>query len=143
MTKLTNGTDLVDPHAYASNGVPHETWTRLRKESPVHHCVPDGFEPYWAITRHADICEISKTPEKFLSQHGIVVLSDEQVKIREGGDGTKFSVINFLLLVYCYLSFNLFSVPFSIRPQSLLHSVFSGGQRVEFWECRSGYFHKS
>ena len=87
MKKLTDGTELVDPHAYASNGVPHEVWTRLRRESPVHHCVPKGFEPYWAITRHADICEISKTPEKFLSQHGIVVLSDEQIKIREGGEG--------------------------------------------------------
>jgi cytochrome P450 len=84
---LTNGRELIDPHAYAESGAPHELWTQLRHESPVHRCEPEGFEPFWAITRHADICEISKHPENFLSRKGIVVLNDEQIKVRETDGG--------------------------------------------------------
>ena len=51
---------------------------RLRREAPIHHCAPAGFEPFWAITRHADIGEISKQPDIFLNSPGIVVLSDER-----------------------------------------------------------------
>jgi cytochrome P450 len=84
---LTNGRELIDPHAYAESGAPHELWTQLRHESPVHRCEPEGFELFWAITRHADICEISKHPENFLSRKGIVVLNDEQIKVRETDGG--------------------------------------------------------
>ena len=37
---ITDGTELVDPHAYARTGYPHATWARLRRESPVHWCEP-------------------------------------------------------------------------------------------------------
>lgn len=39
----------------------------MRRESPVHYCEPPGYKPFWAITKHADITEISKQPEKFRS----------------------------------------------------------------------------
>ncbi len=41
---ITDGLDLVSSHAYAEKGVPHDLWTRLRAESPVHPCAPAGFE---------------------------------------------------------------------------------------------------
>ena len=84
---LTDGFDLIDPGSYADHGAPHDAWTQLRRESPVHWCEPAGYEPFWAITRHADVCEISKQPDKFLSSPGIVLLSDEQKKVRESGEG--------------------------------------------------------
>ncbi len=67
--ELTDGFDLIDPGSYADHGAPHDAWTQLRRESPVHRCEPAGHEPFWAITRHADICEISKQPDKFLNGH--------------------------------------------------------------------------
>ena len=87
MTQLTDGTELINPHSYAKSGVPHDVWTQLRRDAPIHYCEPAGFEPFWAITRHADICEISKSPDRFLSQPGIVVMSDDQLKIRESDGG--------------------------------------------------------
>ncbi len=83
----TDGLELVDPRAYAKAGAPHEVWTRLRRESPVHRCTPPGFESYWAITRHADICEISKQPDRFLNSPGIVLMNDEQKALRASGEG--------------------------------------------------------
>jgi len=85
---ITDGFDLVSSHAYAEKGVPHDLWTRLRAESPVTYCEPDGFVPYWAITRHADICEISKQPEIFSSADGIAMIHNEQeTAIREQNQG--------------------------------------------------------
>jgi cytochrome P450 len=69
---ITDGRELLDPQYYAQNGPPHEIWTRLRRASPVHWCdgIPE-IEPFWAITRHADICWISSRPELFISEPGI------------------------------------------------------------------------
>ncbi len=69
---ITDGTDLLDPQRYASQGYPHEIWARLRRESPVHWCDPADNVPFWAITKHAHIAEISKQPDAFLSGPGIV-----------------------------------------------------------------------
>jgi cytochrome P450 len=84
---ITDGHDLISNHAYPEKGVPHDLWTRLRAESPVHRCEPAGFEPFWAITRHADICEISKQPDRFSSTSGIAVLHESQKALREGRQG--------------------------------------------------------
>ena len=83
--ELTDGRELIDPAAYAENGPPHEIWTRLRHESPVHRCEPAGFEPFWAITKHADVSEISKQPDLFSNEPGIVVLADHQRQARQDG----------------------------------------------------------
>ncbi|WP_408898524.1 cytochrome P450 [Nocardioides sp. R1-1] len=40
----------------------------LRRESPVHfQRETDGGSGFWAVTRHADICEVDKDPETFTS----------------------------------------------------------------------------
>lgn len=65
--------DLVDPARYARDGYPHDAWTRLRAEEPVAYFEPPGFEPFWAITKHADVLEISKQPTRFSSAQGIML----------------------------------------------------------------------
>ncbi len=71
-----NGLELVDPQSYASHGYPHETWTRLRREDPLHYFDPPGFPAFWAVTKHADICEISRRPEQFLNGPGMTLVRD-------------------------------------------------------------------
>jgi cytochrome P450 len=80
---ITDGLDLISPHSYATHGPPHELWRRLRSESPVHRCEPPGFEPFWAITKHADILGISTAPQRFVSAPGITVLTAAQQKALE------------------------------------------------------------
>jgi len=74
---ITDGYELVDPAPYGQNGPPHDIWTKLRSESPVHRCDPSDYPGFWAITRHADICAISKDPEAFLSDPGIGVIRND------------------------------------------------------------------
>lgn len=71
--------DLIAPKNYGLKGVPHDLWTQLREQSPVHRCEFGGdFEDFWAITRHADIMEISNKPNLFSNLQGPMVLSRVQ-----------------------------------------------------------------
>jgi len=65
---------LVHQEDYAAYGYPHHVWTRLRAEDPVSWQVQPGKAlDYWAITKHADITEIGKRPDAFVSGPRIVV----------------------------------------------------------------------
>jgi cytochrome P450 len=57
----------VHPELYVKHGYPHEFWTRLRAEDPVHWFEQANGIPFWAITKHSDIVMIGKSPEKFLN----------------------------------------------------------------------------
>ncbi|MCG8587804.1 MAG: cytochrome P450 [Proteobacteria bacterium] len=85
--EITDGFELVDHATYGREGPPHALWARLRAESPVHPCRPQGYEPFWAITRHADVSDISKRPDDFLNAPGIVLMNEHQQKLRASGDG--------------------------------------------------------
>jgi cholest-4-en-3-one 26-monooxygenase len=71
------GPELIDPALYARNGYPHETWGRLRQQAPVYHYEGPDF-PFWVLTRHAEIVEVSRQPHLFSNQprFQIVVGSD-------------------------------------------------------------------
>lgn len=73
MTTEADAIELVDAGRYAREGYPNEIWTRLRAEEPVARCEAPGYEPWWAITKHADILEISKQPLRFSSEQGITL----------------------------------------------------------------------
>jgi hypothetical protein len=66
-----DGSTLVEPQSYSTQGYPHADWAMLREASPIEQFEPDGWPPFWAITRHADIVEISKNPQSFLNAGGI------------------------------------------------------------------------
>jgi cytochrome P450 len=58
---------LVDPKAYGEwNGL-HNMFTWARKEAPLAVADVEGYDPFWAVTRHADIVEISKNNARFAS----------------------------------------------------------------------------
>ncbi|MGH0031271.1 MAG: cytochrome P450 [Myxococcota bacterium] len=91
--KLTDGADLIESRSYAENGPPHESWKQLREHSPVHRCEPEGWGPFWAITKHEDICRIGKDPESFLSYPGITKQPLGQTIDREEGIGAMRTII--------------------------------------------------
>ncbi|MDL4773755.1 MULTISPECIES: cytochrome P450 [Thermomonosporaceae] len=59
------GRALADPRAYADDRRLHESLALLRRESPVHWVERDGYNPFWGITRHADVMEIERDHAKF------------------------------------------------------------------------------
>ncbi|WP_433330376.1 cytochrome P450 [Spirillospora sp. CA-294931] len=61
------GRTLADPDAYRDDARLHEALALLRRESPVHWIEADGYNPFWAVTRHADVMEIEREHTRFLN----------------------------------------------------------------------------
>jgi cytochrome P450 len=82
-----DGFDLIAPQAYGERGVPHDQWRALRQLDRLHHCAPEGFDAFYPVVRHDQICEISKQPDRFRNRFGIVLESEEQKRILESNQG--------------------------------------------------------
>jgi cholest-4-en-3-one 26-monooxygenase len=65
--------DLCDPTRYAARGYPEDVWAQLRAEAPVAWFEPEGYEPFWAVTKHADILEVASQPVRFSNEHGLMI----------------------------------------------------------------------
>ncbi len=79
--------DLIIPRNYGVGGQPHDVWTQLREHAPVHRVETDEYENFWAITRHADIMDISTKPEIFSNRVGPALMTREQVEERNRENG--------------------------------------------------------
>jgi cytochrome P450 len=84
---------LIEPRAYGEHGHPHNEWAWLRREAPVKRFDAPGWPPFWAITRHADIVEISKQPEVFLNAPGMTLTREDRMA-EEGAAPQIRTVIN-------------------------------------------------
>jgi len=60
--------EIVNPELFANEDEIHALFTKLRKEDPVRLMKPQGFRPFWSITKHADILEIEKQSDKFVNR---------------------------------------------------------------------------
>jgi cholest-4-en-3-one 26-monooxygenase len=69
--------DIIGPDHYAKNGYPHAEWTYLRKHKPVFWCQHPNTDPFWAITKHADIINISRQPRLFLNGPRLLIFVPE------------------------------------------------------------------
>jgi len=63
-----NDNDVISPEVYARSGHPHEAFSWLRENDSLRKVYPDGFDPFWAVTKHEHIIEIEKQPELFASE---------------------------------------------------------------------------
>jgi cytochrome P450 len=70
------GRIFVDPPAYADPEAWHRAAAELRREDPVHRVEEDGFEPFYAVTRHADIVQVERQHEKFWNTNRAVLQAD-------------------------------------------------------------------
>ncbi|MAG34464.1 MAG: cytochrome P450 [Deltaproteobacteria bacterium] len=80
--------DLIAPARYGLSGQPHDVWTRLREHAPVWRCESGYCPPFYAITRHADIMEISGKPHVFSNCEGPSILSFDQIERRDREDNS-------------------------------------------------------
>ena len=68
--------DLNDLDTW-ERATPHEQFELLRAEDPVHrHAGAPGQEDFWCVTKHADLKEISKSPETFSSEEKGSIMRD-------------------------------------------------------------------
>ena len=75
---------LVSPSAYA-DGTIHETYKWLRRHEPLGVAEVEGVDPFWVVTRHADILEISRQNDLFHNGDRNPVITSQAAdrKVRE------------------------------------------------------------
>lgn len=83
---------LVDHKAYAEWDGLHDKFAWARANMPLAVAENEGFDPFWAVTRHADILEISRNNKLFASGVRPPVLTNREGEqlaraITPGNDG--------------------------------------------------------
>lgn len=58
---------VIDAAWWGRNGIPHAELAELRESDPVWRYEGGAVDPFWLITRHADISTISKNPALWLN----------------------------------------------------------------------------
>ena len=58
---------IASNKTYGNLDVQHAVFRRLREEDPVHWTEPDGYKPFWTISKHADVMEIERQQDRFLN----------------------------------------------------------------------------
>jgi cholest-4-en-3-one 26-monooxygenase len=69
--------DIISPDHYERGGYPYAEWAWLRRHAPLHWYERPTVDPFWAVTKHADIIEIGKQPEIFLNEPRLAVFGNE------------------------------------------------------------------
>lgn len=87
---------LVDPRAYADHRL-HDAYTWLRKNNPLGIARPDHHDPFWVVTRHADIQSVGRQNSLFLNEPRPTILTTkrfaEVVKQTSGRPNLSRSVV--------------------------------------------------
>lgn len=91
---MTLATDLaqtiIDPKAYAQRELVDEAFRTIRATAPLDQARLDGFEPFWVVSRHADIKEIERQPDVFHNGGKSTFLTNlegnERVRALTGGE---------------------------------------------------------
>jgi cytochrome P450 len=65
LTPADGGKVFVRPEAYADEALFHAACAVLRAEDPVHLVEDDKFAPFWVLTKHADVHDVSRNAAAF------------------------------------------------------------------------------
>jgi cytochrome P450 len=58
---------IASNKTYGNPEVQHALFRRLREKDPVHWTEPEGFRPFWTVSKHADILEVERQQDRFLN----------------------------------------------------------------------------
>ena len=70
-TPTDDGHADLTSHDIFAQGVPHNTFARLRREDPLSWSDWDAGRGFWNVTRHADILALNRQPDLMSSARGI------------------------------------------------------------------------
>ena len=81
--------EIVDPKAYADGKRVDKAFSWLRQNAPLDVAEVDGFDPFWVVSRHADILQVERQNDLFHNGDRSTVLTtieaDKKVREMMGG----------------------------------------------------------
>ncbi len=88
--------DLIDPDTFEA-GLPLDAFATMREEAPIfwHDQPGSAGDGFWVITRHADVMEVSRTPEVFSSwERGALLHTGEAAEEQAALEMTRMLMLN-------------------------------------------------
>lgn len=89
MIPMEVATAIVDPRSYANGKTVDDAFAWLRANAPFEQAKLEGYDPFWVVTRHADILAIERQNDLFHNGDRSAVLTtieaDRQVRAMMGG----------------------------------------------------------
>ncbi len=79
---------IVSPEVHADMAQIDAAFARLRKDDPLAWCEPEMYRPFWAVTKHADIMEISRQNRLFTNGERDMLIyekAEQKVYAQTGG----------------------------------------------------------
>ncbi|MEI4508684.1 cytochrome P450 [Sphingopyxis sp. CCNWLW253] len=88
MTQAIDATALARPSSFGDPAAIYELYRRLRNEAPVARVEAPGYRPFWALTRHADIMAVERSPALYQAGPRTVLLPEkvEEIYLAKYGD---------------------------------------------------------
>jgi cytochrome P450 len=81
------GRVFADAGAYTDEAYFHRACALLRREAPIRLVEAEGFPPFYALTRHADVMEAERNPEVFRNLPQPVLMETERERVvKQAGD---------------------------------------------------------
>jgi len=80
--------DIAYPRTYADDARLHALFTAMRRDAPVVHLEPEGYPPFWALTKHADIIDVERQHHRFVNEPRAVLqtlVAEERARALTGG----------------------------------------------------------
>lgn len=81
---------IIDPKSYAKREIVDAAFSKIRAEQPLDRAELADFDPFWVVSRHADIKEVERQPDLFHNGDRSTFLSPrdgvERVKSLTGGE---------------------------------------------------------
>src|SRR6202162_2132517 len=72
------GKVLADPTAYTDEARPPTALPPLRAHAPVTYVDNPPYRPFWAVTKHADIMEIERANDLWISEPRPLLMTAER-----------------------------------------------------------------
>jgi cytochrome P450 len=59
---------IASGKVYSNPDEKHALFAQLRRDDPIHWTEPEGYRPFWTVSKHADIINIERQSDRFLNE---------------------------------------------------------------------------
>ncbi|MGH9097837.1 MAG: cytochrome P450, partial [Acidimicrobiales bacterium] len=80
LSSATRGAEFAFPEYWADMDDWHRKVAEIRRTDPILKVELDGFEPFWVLTKHADVFAVSRDNNRWINTSRSVLAAEEDTR---------------------------------------------------------------